>query len=556
MPNYSLGIHVGHDRGVALVKDGMLIGAIAQERIDRIKYSPSTLIPFACIDALLEYHDICIHDIQCIGLTFAAVKMHNLTKYYHDALSEYYVMKNIKLIPVPHHLAHAEAVYCTSDFDKALILIADGGGDIVGEKEESESVFLGIGNEVHLLERRLQSYTVHNLSRKQFHIYPFMNSDYHHHQVSLAKKYEQVTYTIGFGQGEAGKTMGLAAYGTSMLDFENINISSIDFDLRLDYILQQVYANYLYSGEKYYSFINDQRTNIARTVQDYIETVLIKLVRYITQKYQIINLCLGGGLFLNCIANHKILEQVQGIHTHICPASGDDGQAIGAAFAAYKEVFHANDICRTSSVLPYLGISHNNNKIRSSLDSRKLEYAEYDSSSLAKILARELYNNKIIGILQGRSEIGPRALGHRSILANPTWTGMKDHLNEKVKHRESFRPFAPIVAEEKQFHFFELKAASPYMLLAPGVKEDFRIKLPAITHIDGTARVQSISKSNNEFLHLVLTEFEKLSGVPILLNTSFNDSGKPIVECPEDAIKTFLTTEIDMLVLECFLIRK
>jgi carbamoyltransferase len=175
---------------------------------------------------------------------------------------------------------------------------------------------------------------------------------------------------------------------------------------------------------------------------------------------------------------------------------------------------------------------------------------------MAALIAKNIYENKIVALLHGRSEIGPRALCHRSILANPTNPDMKDHLNAKVKHREGFRPFAPVVTAENQFTYFSLLQESPYMLLAAAVREEYADKLPAITHVDGSARVQSVKQTENPFVHRILTEFERLSGVSVLLNTSFNDCGEPIVESPVDALQTFLTTEIDVLVMENWILFK
>ena len=194
--------------------------------------------------------------------------------------------------------------------------------------------------------------------------------------------------------------------------------------------------------------------------------------------------------------------------------------------------------------------------IKKELDSFNLKYRYYNDVELCKIIAQYIFENKIVAIVRGRSEFGPRALCHRSILANPTWNGMKDYLNQKVKHREYFRPFAPVVTEEMAFKIFDLKQISPYMLLACNVKDEFTAKIPSVTHIDQTARVQTINKTQEPFIYQLLLEFEKLSGVPVLLNTSFNDNGEPIVESPSDAIQTFLNTNIDVVILENYILEK
>ena len=275
------------------------------------------------------------------------------------------------------------------------------------------------------------------------------------------------------------------------------------------------------------------------------------------KKYQINHICLAGGLFLNCLLNHKILEKYSDITLHICPAAGDDGQSIGAAYIAYQYFADKKLKKINTTSIPYLGISYSNQQIKEALEKRHISYQYYENiNDLCKIIASEIYNNKIIGFFTDRSEIGPRALCHRSILANATWDGMKDYINKKVKHRENFRPFAPVIMEEFEQQYFNIKQDSPYMLLAPTVMPEYAPLIPSVVHVDQTARVQSVNKENNPFIYELIKNFYELSGIPVLLNTSFNDNGEPIVETPQDAINTFLTTEIDILVLEHFIIYK
>lgn len=552
----SLGIHIGHDRGAALIKDGILVGAIAEERLDRIKFSHSTDIPFKSIDALLIYHNISFNDIDNIGITFAAVNIEGVKRYYSDQLCKYYEVKSCDVVMVSHHLAHAEAVYDTSDFDDSIIFIADGGGDLVDGLEESESIFCGKGNKIFLLERRLQSNIFHKIERKQNHIYPFMNPIFLNEQISLGKKYEQISHIIGFKQGQEGKTMGLASYGNSIINFHENEMTTIDFELTFGDVIDIIYKKYNESVISYQDFIFNERANIARTAQDLLEVKIINIIKYIINKYNPQNICLGGGVFLNCVLNHKICKVAKNnnVNIHICPASNDDGQSIGAAFAAHKEI---SNVEKRSCVLPFLGLSYTNKEIYNCLkNTLGINYKLYENDELISIIVDKIYRNKIVAILRGRSEIGPRALGHRSILANPLWFGMKDYLNDKVKHREIFRPFAPIVIEEEQYKLFNLEQNSPYMLFAATVKEEYKKIIPAVIHIDGTSRVQSVSNSTDSFIYKLLLEYRKLSGVPVLLNTSFNIANEPIIESPSDAIKTFLKTEIDYLVIENYLITK
>lgn len=209
MNNISLGIHMGHDRSVSVVCNGQLIGSLAAERIDRRKHSVSSKIPYKTIDTLLDYLGIDIRTIKYVGITHASVNIENLNRIYADQLKEYYPEWNFKIIPVSHHLAHAASTYYTSTFDKALVFVADGGGDLVDGQEEAESVYIGTSsNGLQLLEQRLQTNVIHNITREQFHLYPFMNDEYKTEQISIAKKYEQITYTLGFGWNQSGKNNG------------------------------------------------------------------------------------------------------------------------------------------------------------------------------------------------------------------------------------------------------------------------------------------------------------------------------------------------------------
>lgn len=555
MKNISLGIHMGHDRSVSIVVDGILVGSLAAERIDRVKHSRSSKIPFDTINALLEYLKLDIRSIKYVGITYAAVEIRNLERYYYDQLKDFYPDWNFKLIPVSHHLAHAASTYYTSTFDKALVFVADGGGDLVNGEEEAESVYIASEGRLELVEQRLQSNVIHTLTREQFHLYPFMNNIYLSEQVSIAKKYEQITYMIGFGWNQAGKTMGLASYGQELFPVEIPPINNLQFDLSLKFLIKEIYELYLKSGLKYPFYINKYKEDIAKTVQVFTEKLVIAIMRYLLNKYKIKEICLSGGLFLNCLLNHKILEELPDIKLHICPASGDDGQSIGAAFIAYQ-YFMDQKNCHKETI-PYLGLAYSDAEILEAIKSYGLNYKYYkDQKQLYPIIANEIYSNKIVGFFTGRSEIGPRALCHRSLLANATWDGMKDYLNNKVKHRENFRPFAPVILEEFEMDYFKLRQTSPYMLLAPKTNESRIMSIPSVVHVDKTARVQSVNINNNPYIYGILEEFYKLSGVPVVLNTSFNDNEEPIVESPTDAINTFLATQIDVLVLENFLIYK
>jgi len=262
-------------------------------------------------------------------------------------------------------------------------------------------------------------------------------------------------------------------------------------------------------------------------------------------------LCGAGGVFLNCQMNGRILADTMFREVHVVPAAGDDGLCIGAAFYGYARAFRAPK--RGTRPLPFLGRHYGDADIRNTLDQFGVQTSRCDDCQLADRMATDLANGRVIGVLRGRSEIGPRALCHRSILADPRVAGMKELLN-RLKGRELFRPFAPVVAEEDQVKYFELEHISPYMLFATRLRPEFQGALPAVVHVDGSSRVQAISRAKDPFIHCLLRAFESKTSYPILVNTSFNLSGEPIVESPADAISTYLRSDIDILVIENFYI--
>ena len=282
----SLGINVGHDRGAALVKDGVLVGAVAQERIDRIKHSPDTIIPFEAINELLKYLDISFEEIRYIGISSTAVDSKNLINYYTDKIKEYYNCGNFEMVSVPHHLSHALAAYHTSDFNDAVILVADGGGDTLGSMEEAESIFIAKGMEIYTAEQRLQCGYMHPMSRVHNYLYPFMNRELFNEPVSIGKKYEQITQLIGFGSHGEGKTMGLAAYGNSIIEKPVMPVKNLDFDLSFGDMLAEIEENTISEEKSYSQYINENRANIANSIQKYAENQVLEIVKYIKAKHQ------------------------------------------------------------------------------------------------------------------------------------------------------------------------------------------------------------------------------------------------------------------------------
>lgn len=554
MEKLALGIHVGHDRGACIIQNGKVLAALANERIDRIKHSQSIQIPFDVIDTLLNYCNLSINDINTIGLSGVAIEGMKMYNWYKDEFYTHYNIKHIPFYFIHHHDAHAYSTYYSCGFDESLVFVFDGGGDFFESKQESESIYIGKNGVLTQIDRRLQNMAVRHMKDEINHVYPLMPEYVQNLEMSMARKYSQMTHLLGFRFGEEGKTMGLASYGKPLLDFSDLDYNDLSFSLTYKDFIKEFYIMQQKSGKSFREFIFDERENIASTVQSYIENAVISLIRHYTQRYSVKNICVAGGLFLNCLTNHKLLENCDLKNVFFLPSSGDDGQALGCAYYAYIHEFGYDNGFKVN--LPYIGISYTDFEIKNAIEQKQIKYVRYSDDELPAIIAKYISNNKILAFHRGKTEIGPRALCHRSILANPSNPAMKDILNNRVKHREPFRPFAPTVIEEEQYEYFDLMQPSPYMLLATTVKEKYRAKLSAITHIDNTARVQSVSKENEPFIHKLLLELKNRTGFPIVLNTSFNVAGQPIVESPLDALNTFLVNDIDVLVIGNYVITK
>jgi carbamoyltransferase len=547
-----LGVHIGHDRGAAVVDDGRLAGVLAQERVDRRKHSPSPEIPYSAIDALLKYLRITPQELQSVTFSYTNVRIAEILPQLEAEFREHYALPRIPVLGVSHHDSHALATFYTSPFDDALVLIADGSGDIVGDQLEAESLYNATrARGLMLIARRLQEFPLTYPTRRNFFNFAYIHERDREKEVSLGRKYEQLTYLLGFAHGEAGKTMGLASYGMPIVH-RKPTVTGLGFSLKIPDVIDELDAVLATSAVPHHRFYRERRADVAATAQAVVEEIVIDVLNAVNPTGATKNLCLGGGLFLNCLLNHRILERTRFERIHVVPAAGDDGQAIGAAYHAYVETVGPPAGGGVRS--PYLGLSYRRADILRTLRHFRLRYEDLDDATLIDRVATAIADGKVVGCFRGRSESGPRALCHRSILADPRPKRMRDHLNRRVKYREEFRPFAPVVTAEDQFRYFELLQESPYMLLAANVRAPYRRKLGAITHVDGTARVQAVSSDDEPFVHALLRRFEELTGYPVLLNTSFNLSDEPIVESPHDAVSTFLRSRIDHLFMERFLV--
>ncbi|MBD5461402.1 MAG: hypothetical protein HDR26_10745, partial [Lachnospiraceae bacterium] len=367
-----LGIHVGHDRGAAVIKDGIVIGAIAQERLDRVKHSSSYNLPTKSIDKLLKYLNLDIKDISCIGISYNSIEGMSIEEFFKEEFAEYYGCGYIPMFFVNHHTAHAYSAFYSSGFNDALILVSDGAGDYVNSMQEAESLFVSGDHKIQLVEQRLQNPTVGKMTDARNYIFPHMPTFIQNYEISLGKKFTQITHLLGLGLYGEGKTMGLAAYGTPLFNFNPYKCGNLlDFSLRYKDLLEEVFSIITLSGLSYKNYIKQECANIACTLQLMLENIILGLLKDFLRIYPCKNLVLSGGIFLNCLLNYKIVNQFHLDNFFVFPPAGDDGQALGAAYYAYAKYFGIQNKFNIS--LPYLGISYKNNDILTAIKNANLD---------------------------------------------------------------------------------------------------------------------------------------------------------------------------------------
>ena len=549
-----------HDSAACLLQDGKIIAAASEERFNRQKNSP--VFPVNAINFCIQKANLTVDDINYIGfyekpfLKFYRVLLSHLRAYpfsfknFLDTIPNWLEERLIlplllkkelgyegKVLFIKHHLSHAASAFLVSPFEEAAILTADG----VGEWG-SMSFGVGKGKDIKIF--------------KEMH---FPNS--------LGLLYTAVTTYLGLEAliGE-GKIMGLAGYGKPCyLDkFKEMVTVKPDGSFMINQNFfgfnkgSRMYSNRLIKAlgkdRKPQEKIEQRHCDIAASLQKFTEDVLIIIANNLYNDSKMDKLCLAGGLFLNCVANSRILENTPFKEVFIQPAAGDSGGALGVASYIHHSILNNNRSWVMQDA--YLGPDFSQNQMRRALVNNGINFKEFSDDSLFKYIAQRLSQNKIIGWFQGRMEFGPRALGNRSILANPGNPEMKDLLNQRVKKRESFRPYAPAVLEEKITEFFNAKQFSPFMLLSAQVNKDKKTIIPAVTHIDGSARVQSVSKNTNQKLWNLIKEFEDITGIAVILNTSFNLNREPIVCAPEEAVSCFKRSQMDCLVLGNYVAEK
>jgi carbamoyltransferase len=526
-----------HDYSACLVQDDDIIFAIAEERLTRHKHAIGDNLLFEharkyCTDAAR----ISLDSVAAVVATdiLAPIAYHGCRK---------------KTQLINHHLAHAASAFFPSGFEEAAILVVDGAGSVVEtlagtEYVETTSYYFGHRGKLSCLNRVI--------GRR------FEGSE--RTENSLGEFYGYASELLGFDALDAGKTMGLAGWGTTRYVDElrgliihdergQIAISRASFR-RLAQFVHRVLDDG--AGDQ---IVFQKKADIATAVQVILEEALQHCIDHLRALTGTDALCVAGGVGLNSVANSKMLHCGKFSRIFIQPAAGDDGTAIGCALQGVR-MLKGNHQGTIRPMSVYTGRAYSVQEIQNALEahSQLLEWNE--DAHLIEYAACLLADGAVIGWFQGGSEFGPRALGARSILADPRDKGMKDHLNGVIKEREWFRPFAPAVPLECLAIYFDIPVPSPHMLLVAAVREGFRDTLPAITHVDGTARVQSVAASDNPLFHQLLHAFGRITGVPVLLNTSFNGRSEPIVETPADALECFLAHSIDYLVLGPFLVRR
>lgn len=569
-----LGINAYHgDSSACLVIDGKLICAIEEERIRRVKHWAG--LPTESIRWCLDYAGIDIKETDYIAvsrnpsahlhkkmlrvltkapnISFLKGRLQNAAKI-GDMKTDIAKAFNLspsdikaKLENVEHHRAHLASTFFVSPFDKALCVSVDGFGDFL-----SAMIGIGQGNKIDII-------------------------DWVEYPHSLGVFYTAFTQFLGFGNyGDEYKIMGLSAYGEpeyldKMRKVVKLKADGL-FEIDTSFFLhdkdgvEMVWKNgqpnlgKIYSDKMIEVFgepresgaeITKRYQNIAASLQAMYEEAFCHILNNAFKKTGIENLALAGGCIQNSLANGKIFENIPIKDVYIPPAAHDSGTAIGAAYWVWNQVLgNKRDFIMKSA---YWGPEFSGNEIESVLNNESLRYEKLSDEEIAKKTALDISNNKIVGWFQGRSESGPRALGNRSILVDARNSSMKKILNERIKRREPFRPFAPSILEECVSEWFEQSAPVPFMEKVYKIRADKRHLVPAVVHVDGTGRLQTVSKEPNSIYYRLIEEFFKITEVPIVLNTSFNEN-EPIVNTPSEAINCFKRTKMDVLVLENYYI--
>ncbi|WP_204105319.1 MULTISPECIES: carbamoyltransferase C-terminal domain-containing protein [Spirulina sp. CCY15215] len=571
--SYILGINcVYHESSACLLKDGQIIAAVEEERFTRVKHAKLAsvdnpdILPVNAISFCLKEADITWNDINFIGYSFEPKKWATQLdksatipgerkegwgtiegeEIFEGKLKDIpYKLSQLaqediadKFLWLPHHLCHAGSAYFVSPYSEAAVLVVDGIGEV-----ESTTLYRGKDNILSEIEA--------------IACYPD----------SLGTLWETISVLMGFSKYDATKVMGLAAYGKEDQEYLEmfktfVKVQGPIFTIDPEVLQDNDFTDDCSELENLFGLqkrklnekLEQKHADIALALQNLTDIILLNIANYLYDRVQSPNLCLAGGVALNCVSNQILQEKSPFKNLYIQPAAHDAGTAIGAAYCIWNQTLRKprSYIMKT----PYLGPDYSSEEIQTVLDRNQLQYSQVDN--IEEMTAKLISEGNVIGWFQGKMEIGPRALGNRSLVADPRNPNMREIMNQKVKHREDFRPFAPSVLEEYAQDWFKLPGDSlalGFMLFACSAIEDKQSLIPAILHVDGTSRVQVVNQQLNPKYHRLIQAFYQITGVPLVLNTSFNDT-EPIVCSPEDAVKTFLKTKIDYLAIGDFLVRK
>jgi carbamoyltransferase len=551
-----LGFSVGHDKGAVIIEDGKVIIGITQERLSRIKHDGAWVggkIPFESIEYCLSSLGITHKDIDLF--------VYSTTEIIDDVdlqfFSKYKFVNREILKFIPHHLAHAYSTFFSSGFDEAAVLVADASGSILNTKNKLSDWYTMSREGLQTDEDWTEGISLYHFTRKEYKEvykkwikYPVpMNTN---EETSVGTLYSEGSLQIIYEPNEhswpAGKLMGLASYSDKKIVSEAEEFVK---DLGDDIYIPN---NTIYPKVTWRSdfFSKACVAGIYQREQERASLILAKIAKNLTDSE---NVCVAGGSFLNCNSNEVILKSGLYKNCFFIPPADDSGIPLGCAWYAYQQL---TEIENTEMISPYFGKEYTKNDIITAINKHPdVIFEEFESfDELIEQVSYWLTQNRVIGWFQGGSEIGPRALGNRSILASPIQSWMTGHINADIKKREWYRPFAPAVLFEHQSEVFESDVYSPYMLVTTSVNELWRQKIPAVTHIDYSARHQSVTEKSNLKFYQLISKFYEKTEIPVLLNTSFNGPKEPIVETPENAISTFKDINLDFLVINNFLIRK
>jgi len=522
-----------HDFSAAIVDSGTIRVAIEDERLQRVK------------QAQTEWHAHPARDAASYCLDAAELELGELAGIFccDDLERPSRWLDWEKVTFVNHHTAHAAASFFTSPYEQAALLVIDGHGSPIretGDSYEVETISMGRAEGASLALEPVETGVQTKTSSSWRYIA----------QNSIGWFYEIVTMALGFGDTGAGKTMGLAAYGAPTLLNSLREHVAIGPGGRFRFDPYAGIWDWLTATLANSANATQVRADIAYAAQEIFTEAIVASAREAHRRVPLPMLCFGGGCALNTLVNSRILEETPFEQIFVFPAAGDNGLAVGAAFYGAHVLLGQSRAAKSSGWrgrAVYTGRKHSVEEIDEALAGASV--AALHPRDVGEEAARALARGETVAVFRDRSEIGPRALGNRSLLALPRPVGMREHVNLNIKHRESFRPLAPVVPIEHLSTYFEGVAESPYMLLVATVRPDAQEHLPAVTHVDGTARVQTVRREDNPFLHRLLGLVGDLTGIPVLLNTSLNLRGEPIVETPADAMDVFVRSPIDLLVI-------